>query len=201
MRKTQISIPGVGAALVFLAVWPGSTDAHTIIPGVTGFQGGLLHPLIVPTHVMNIIVLGLLIGQRPEGERYALLATFAAGLIGAIVLVTLAFATDRAQTILLGSAIAGGITLASRAALPILLLALHAAIAAFALQLNSVPSSISNSETLLTLSGSAVAAFFEVAAICLLSARVTWRWLMVAIRVVGSWIAAIALLMLALTLR
>ncbi len=188
-------------SIVLLACLPESTSAHTIIAGVSGFEGGLLHPLMVPTHVINVIALALLIGQRPSDERSALIAIFAAGLLGAMALVVLAFATDRAETMLLGTAILSGVTLAARARLPFLLVALLAIATGFTLQLDSVPSSIFASETLLALSGAALAALAEVALIAFLAARAEWPWLVIAIRIAGSWIAAIALLMLALSLR
>lgn len=187
------------AALVSIAAE--SAAAHTIIPGVSGFQGGMLHPLMVPTHTMNVISLGLLIGQRSLGERHALIAILIAGLAGAIALVVLAFATDRAETILLCTAIASGVLLAARRPVPLLLIALLTAVAAMALQLDSVPSTISASETMLTLAGAALAAFAVVTLIAFLAARITWSWLAVAVRIAGSWIAAIALLTLALTMR
>lgn len=187
------------SAAVLLA--PHVASAHAVIPGVSGFEGGLLHPLLVPAHAMSVVSLALLLAPRPAGERYAVIATFVAALAGAVVLVALAFQTDRAELILLACAAIAGILVAGRVRLPLLPIVAFAAIVAFALQFNSVPATISVSETFLTLAGAALAALAELALVASAAAHATKIWQVLAIQIVGSWIAAIALLLLALTLR
>ena len=53
------------AALLLLA--PGVALAHGPMPGVGSFYGGLLHPVMVPSHLITLVALGLLIGQRGLG--------------------------------------------------------------------------------------------------------------------------------------
>jgi urease accessory protein len=180
---------------------PRDALAHTIIPGVSGFEGGLLHPVLVPSHAMSIVALALLLAPRPSGERHAVIATFAAALLGAVALVTLAFQTDRAEMTLLACAAVAGLLVAARAQLPIFAAMLLAAINGFALQFDSVPAVISISETLLTLAGAALAALIGVAGVAALAARASLTWQVVAIRILGSWIAATAFLLLALRFR
>jgi urease accessory protein len=183
------------------ALIPQPLRAHTVIPGVSGFEGGLLHPLLVPAHAMSIIALALLLASRPAGERHAAFATFLAALAGAVALVVLAFQTDRAEIALLACAAAAGLLVAGRITLPLLPVIALTAIVAFALQFDSVPATISISETLLTLAGAALAAFAELALIGVVAARARLFWQILAIRILGSWIAAMALLILALKLR
>ncbi len=175
--------------------------AHTIIPGVSGFEGGLLHPILVPSHAMSIVALALLLAPQPAGERHAAIATFMAALAGAVAMVTLAFQTDRAEIALLACAAISGLLAAWRARLPILAALFVAAVTAFALQFDSVPAVISVRETLLTLAGAALAALIGLWGITALAARATHTWQMLAIRISGSWIAAAALLLIALRLR
>lgn len=189
------------AALAAAASAPREALAHTIIPGVSGFEGGLLHPLLVSSHAMSVVALALLLAQRPEGERRAAIAIFAAALAGAVMLVVLAFQTDRAETTLLACAAVAGILTAARVVLPLLVAAALGAVVAFALQFDSVPSTISVSETLLTLAGAAVAALAELALIATVASRAARPWQLLGIRILGSWIAAMALLILALKLR
>ena len=49
--------------IVVLAL-PGTASAHSGFAGATGFTGGLLHPLLVPAHILVVAALGLLIGQQ-----------------------------------------------------------------------------------------------------------------------------------------
>jgi urease accessory protein len=198
----MIALPRAAAVAAAAAVLaPQPTFAHTIIPGVSGFEGGLLHPLLVPSHAMSIVALALLCSQRPAGERHATIATFAAGLLGAVALVVLAFQTDSAEMILLACAAIAGFLIAMHIAVPLAAAAVLAAIVAFALQFDSVPPTISAAETLLTLAGAGSAALVELWLIAWSIARARRVWQVLAIRVAGSWIAAIALLILALKLR
>jgi urease accessory protein len=190
------------AVMLGAAAWtPQDAFAHTIVPGFSGFQGGLLHPLLVPSHAISIVALALLLSTRTPGERHAMLATFAASLSGAVVLLALAFQTERAETVLLISAAVGGIMTAARIAFPLLAIASLLAVAGFALQIDSVPTTISVNETLLTLAGAGFAAFAALWLIATAAARATRPWQILAIRIVGSWIAAAAILVLAMKLR
>src|SRR5258708_21289869 len=66
-RITLRSMRGtVGAAVVLWQCDPAS--AHTI-EGLSGFYGGLLHPVLTPTHGLALLGLGLLIGQQPADKR------------------------------------------------------------------------------------------------------------------------------------
>ncbi len=188
-------------AALALGMAPASAFAHTIIPGVSGFEGGLLHPLLVPSHALCMVALSLLLALRPAGERHAAIATFASALAGAIALVTLAFQTDYAEITLLAVAAICGVFAAARAMLPLLAIVFLAALGALALQFDSVPASISISETLLTLCGAALSALVMLALIVAAAAHMTGRWQAIALRILGSWIAAIALMLLALKLR
>src|SRR5262245_62430879 len=47
-------------------------SAHAVIPGVGGFAGGLVHPLLVPAHLIALLVLGLFIGHQAPRHRLLL---------------------------------------------------------------------------------------------------------------------------------
>src|SRR5258708_36995165 len=57
-----------GMAVAFSAV-PETASAHAVF-GVTGFFGGFLHALVVPSHVLAIVALALLIGQQGWGRGW-----------------------------------------------------------------------------------------------------------------------------------
>ena len=50
--------------LALLLAFPAAAQAHTPIPGMGEFAGGLLHPLTTPFHVLILLGLALLVGQQ-----------------------------------------------------------------------------------------------------------------------------------------
>jgi urease accessory protein len=197
-RRHPLQWPLVSFAML---LWPDDASAHTAIGGVTGFPGGILHPLLVPTHVMAIAVLAFLAARRAVPERRALISIFAAGLAGGIALVALAFATDYSDSILLAATLTGALVAALNIPLRFLVVAALAVVIALGLQFDSVPSTISVGETLLALLGAAIAALAEFILAMALIARAERPWQRIGLRIVSSWIAAVSLLMLALTFR
>ena len=73
------------AILLVLSV-PATARAHSAIEGLEGFGGGLLHPLTSPAHLLVIISLGLLTGQRKPLDLKTLFAVFAPCLALALLL-------------------------------------------------------------------------------------------------------------------
>jgi len=188
----------VGAAALLMATT--SARAHDVASGVGGFYGGLLHPLLVPAHMLALVGLGLWIGQHASRPRAVLLGLFAASLAAGVIVIVSAFAVTGADdAILVVAAVAG---LAAAIARPqwLLVSAPLSAIAGAAIALDSVPQEISMTATFLALAGSAVAAFLMV--MMMADLTVYWRrdWQRIAIRIAGSWIAASAILVLALRL-
>jgi NADH-quinone oxidoreductase subunit M len=64
-------------AAVILCLATAAAQAHTVVPGIGGFPGGLIHPLLVPAHTLSLIALGLLAGRFPSATQARLLAVFA----------------------------------------------------------------------------------------------------------------------------
>lgn len=188
------------AILVLCGIAENGT-AHTVIPGVSGFHGGLLHPVLVIEHALSLVALGLLIGQQRGKHRLVLLAAFVAALALATVLVARAYAPAQTETALLAVGAAAGLLVAAGRPLPLAVGAIPVVLGGVAMLLDSVPSVPSVRDTLLSLFGSALAA----CAVLVLVAGNTMEpkrpWLRVGVRVAGSWIAAAIALMLALTLR
>jgi urease accessory protein len=184
-------------ALMFCA---DAAVAHNVVPGVGGFAGGLLHPLLVPTHVIAIAGLGLLAGQQVAAMRRWLLAMFAAGLLMGIFAIVLAFATEAAELVLLLCAAVAGLLTATARPTPVLLAAPLVAVAGAALELDSVPDEISMQATMLALVGTAMGALLALVVVAAISADRTRQWQRIGVRVLGSWIAASAILVLALRL-
>lgn len=188
----------LAAAIMMLAT--ASAPAHTVVPGIGGFPGGLLHPLLVPAHVLTLIALGLMTGPFPARAHLLLLAAFASAALGAFALVAMAYSAMQAEMIVLCIGAAIGLLLAANVALPAPATAVAAAAVAGTLIFDSVPPVLSVAETATSLTGTALSSIALVAATALLSRALPARIRPIAIRIAGSWIAASAIMVLALRL-
>lgn len=187
-------------AAAFLVLSMHAAQAHVVIPGVSGFPGGLAHPVLVLSHALALLALGLLAGAQPVRLRIALVAIFVAGTALSFGMVTLAYSTERAELVVLALAALTGLAVASGCNVPFRAAAAIAAGLAGAILFDSVPAVPSVRETLLALSGTALAATAMIAATAFISAALPAFWQRIAIRIAGSWIAASAILVLALRL-
>lgn len=189
-------IARVSASVAFVAT-AAPASAHPAF-GVTGFTGGLLHPLLVPAHLMAAVGLALLIGQqrRDHGAVIAYAAAIVAGL-GAIAL---AYVPTRAEQGVLAAAASAGLLVALGRPLPRSAGVLLAAAGGLALALDSPPEAISLRDANLSLLGTAIGAVIVLLALLQVTTRLTRAWQRIGARIVGSWIAASAILVLALRL-
>jgi urease accessory protein len=174
-------------------------SAHDVA-GVGGFSGALLHPLLVPGHVLAIVALGLLASQQKPPHSRSLVLLFMLALMAGIALIALAFAAEDPDRVVLALAALAGIAVAIAQPLPVLVTGPLVCIAAIAIMLDSVPQEISMVATFLALMGTCIAAEVMMAAVAAMALRLRHGWSAIAVRVVGSWIAASAILVLALRL-
>lgn len=173
------------------------TLAHAPIVGVEGFYGGLLHPLLVPAHAMATLALGLLIGQRAGAVRAALSAVFAFGLVAGLVAIAFGTAETAAGDVALGAAGLSGLLVALARPHPVIVGGLAAA-TGLAIGLDSPPEVISVRIATVMLIGTGLGGVILLALIVEAVRALRRDWHRIAMRVVGSWIAASAILVLAL---
>jgi hydrogenase/urease accessory protein HupE len=165
---------------------------------MSGFAGGLLHPLAVPAHALALLALGLLIGQQGAGRMLVPLAGFAVGMAAGLAAIILAVRqTSAADVVLAATALAGALVVLARP-LPGFACAVLAAIAGVALGLDSPPQAISIALGTLMLIGTGLGACLALAMVAAGTARFARAWQRIGVRIVGSWIAASAILVLAL---
>src|SRR5262249_27475246 len=182
-------------AVLMLASTP--AQAHEVF-GIGGVPGGLLHPLLVPSHALTLVALALLIGQQAQ-RRAVLVSLFALGMIAGLMVIVSAYAADRANDAVLAVAAVAGLAVAlARPLWPIA--AVVAVAAGIAIELDSVPQEISMTTTFLALTATIVSAVLAVLIMSALAASLCRHWQRIGMRVAGSWIAAIAILTLALRL-
>jgi urease accessory protein len=162
------------------------------------FVDGLLNPLTTPAHVLTLLALALLLARQPQ--RFTGVLVFALALAGGFLAIVLAVETTPARTVLLAVAVALGVMIAAAWA-PKLLAWLLAAIAGAALALDSPPQAVTITEAYATLVGTALGACAMLVVVAAAAAHANADWQRLGLRIVGSWIAASAILVLAVQLR
>jgi urease accessory protein len=182
----------LGAVLLLMA---GEASAHPVF-GITGVRGGLLHPLVVPSHVMSAMALAILIGRQPLGQ--AMVAVYALGLVAGLCAIAAAYVPTLAGEALLLLAAIAGLLVAWGRPLPWVVVALLAAAAGLAIGLDSPPEAVSIAEANLTLIGTALSGTAFLAVLALLASRLRRDWQRIGLRIAGSWISASAVMVLAL---
>jgi urease accessory protein len=163
---------------------------------MSALVGGLLHPLAVPAHILALLAIGLLIGQ--QRTHLVPLVAFLAGLAAGLGALALAIATTSAVKVLLAAAAVSGLLVALARLLPALVSAPLAAVAGVALGLDSPPNAIAIATAVAMLIGTGIGAGLAVAIVAAATGCLTRAWQQIGMRILGSWIAASAILVLAL---
>lgn len=188
-------------SLLWLALAP-QAGAHMIVPGAGDFGNGALHPVVTPAHMLILVGLGLLLGQRTPLNlslplKVLLPSSFAA----------LAFTTrlgDAGMPPPLQIAVAMGIAILVCVGKPLpgSVIAVVCAAAAIVIGLDSKVETGTGWQVAKTLAGTwlamnGIACYLAVCA----SHGAEKAWARTGIRVIGSWIVAISMLLLAFALR
>ena len=188
------------STLVITLIAAPSAHAHLMNTGFGPFHDGLMHVFVTPEDLLPVIALAFLAGLRgPSSGRSVLFALPVAWLVGTAAGLLLAppVFLPLAETILtiaLGALLAAASPLPSIIGLAILLGLLHG-------MLNGSELPKASSSAQITAVGVAVAVFVAVSLLAGQAASMRIPWARVAVRVVGSWIVAIGLLMLGWAMR
>jgi urease accessory protein len=174
--------------------------AHPPPLGIPGFFGGVLHPAFVPAHFMAMLGIGILAGQQAPQWGRATPATFILALIAGLAVLTVGVAPRWAGEAVLTLALASGALVALARPLPAALGCALAAAAGVAIGLDSPPDVLSLREANLMLIGTALGGTLLFVVILEIATRLTQPWQRIGARILGSWIAASAILVLALRL-
>jgi len=169
-----------------------SADAHEAINGGGPFINGLFHPFIVPAHVLALIALGLWLGRQDNGALRRSVIAFAVALIVGLVagpFGTLPAFVPDVLALCIGALAATG----WRAPASITVIV--------ALGIAVLIGFDSASEDPLMSLGIWAGAHLIVLNVINIVLRLKAAWLIVGVRVIGAWIAAIALMLLALGLK
>ena len=195
MRRPRLNLSWL-AITVTLALAP-SAQAHLMNTGFGPFYDGLTHLFVTPEDLLPVIALALLAGLRgPRFGRSVLFVLPVAWLVGSTAGVWIA-----PQLTLPGLeiifTIGLGALLAADRPLPLaFVVSLAILLGLFRGILNGVDLAKTPSSGEMVAVGVTVGLFVLVSLLAGQAASVRVRWARVAVRVAGSWIAAIGLLML-----
>ncbi len=189
-------------AILFLALGA-DARAHTTMPGAGDFVNGMLHPVTVPAHVLILLGFGIALGQRKPFKPAHTLAVFAPCAAIALAL-TVRFNFTIPQPALIGVALCAGTLVAIGRQLPFIAWAVLVAAGAAGMALDSGVENGGGATEVRMLVGTLVGLtvlFFTTAFYTSLALEQKKKWLDIGLRIAGSWIVAISLLMLAFALR
>jgi hydrogenase/urease accessory protein HupE len=186
-----------GAALAALLLFPGEARAHLVTTGLGPFYDGISHFALTPEDLLPVLALALLAGL--SGPRHGRTVLFvlpvtwlAGGLLGLSRSSELLMPALTASTLL----VLGALVALDRR-LPLAL------VAGFAAALGLFHGYLNGTAKLgaLGLSGVAATLFVVVALAAALVVSLRTPWSRIAVRVAGSWLVAISMLMLGWTFR
>ena len=187
------------AAPLFLLCCPRSAAAHLVTTGLGPVYDGIGHLVLTLEDLIPVLALALLAGLRgPLAGRRTLFilpaAWLAGGFIGTQAGVTPSFPVAALSFIVLGVFTATDLQLPTKAvtALAVVLGLLHGFLNGVALR---------EGAGLLGLVGIAVTLFILTALVAAFVVSLRRPWTKIAVRVAGSWIAAMGLLMIGWSLR
>ncbi len=193
-RRWSLSA-GIAAGLLALTALPRAAEAHLVTTGLGPVYDGIGHLLLSPEDIIPVVALALLAGLRgPAAGRWALFLLPLAWLLGGIAGVyagwTITFPIPAISLLLLGILVAADLRLPTTliAGLAVALGFAHGAINGSRFQPPSTG--------ILALIGMAVLLFVVIAVLAAFIITLRRWWARIVVRVAGSWIAAIGLLML-----
>lgn len=195
-----MTLPGVVLTLV-LAFLPGLAAAHGGLPGGGGFYSGAAHPFLAIEQLLGLLGLGLLLGKVSGDNSRLPLVVLAAALCAGLAAGP---AYGRAEPVMLWMALLLGSVLAAALWMPLWGRLIAAGLTGWIVGTDTdlpAPSSPDLVVVFAPFAGVFVGVFLIVlnaAAFSSMGERPAAR---IAVRIVGSWLTAIALMVLALRLR
>lgn len=178
--------------------------AHMTAPGMNAFSSGLLHPWMTPTHVIILLALGLWLGQHVPLRLGLPCKVFAPAAAVALAASATKWTVAVPPFILVAIALVIAAAVALETRLPSAVRVMLLAAAAIGIGLDSGPDTTKALDTFSTLAGTWVSlglGLVNIAYYVSLAAAAQKQWIRIGIRVAGSWIFAISLLMVAFALR
>jgi hypothetical protein len=189
------------AVSIALLAAAGPAAAHGPIPGIGNFYSGALHPFVAPALLIALLALGLLVGQNADGAmaraRQAL-AAYTVALLAGLGLQAVLGEVDTDRLLLFCGALAGGTTAAAWR-LPAAVRLSLAVVVGLGTGLASAPSGVEGRNYGVMLAGTLFGSVLLPVWVTALVTLPQPPWVKIVVRVLGSWLAAAALLVLSLS--
>lgn len=187
--------------LSLLLLSPDVLWAHSPIQGLASFYNGFLHPFLVPAHLLTVLALGFLFGQQgADRTQSAILVYLGASVTGLVAMGYFGLIGDVESPLLVMAAVLGLLVALARG-FPLPVYWGIAVMAGLMLGLDSVQSAYSGKQKLGALVGTGLGVYLGLLYATVFSQLLQKKhWLQIAIRILGSWIGASALLTLTLLL-
>lgn len=166
--------------------------------GVGDFYAGMLHPVITIETVLPFVALSLLAGQQHRETAIHLIAAFPASLIAGAVLATLGSAPSYLGAVQLVLTAGFGILVASAHRVPSWLLVALGVVLGISAGWANAAELVGQASRFRFVAGLAVVGLLLLVYGNGLVRNLKWEWTQIAVRVVGSWIAAASILVLGL---
>ncbi len=191
-------------AVFLLLLWsPAHAQAHTTFQGMGEFASGFLHPLTTPPHLLVLLALGLWLGQHAPLRIKEPALVFAGAAAAGLFLTVAGHIGGVYPPVLIVVGLCIGIFVVLGLPMPLWVKLCACGIAALVLTLDSgVDAGVNSAGTVKILAATWVSLVLCVVNFAFyVSLLPSVRWVQTGVRVVGSWIVAIAFLMLAFALR
>ena len=190
--------PLVCAGLALLLPVPAL--AHSSIAGINHFYSGFLHPLFVPPHLILLLAISLLLGQQAHRLAEVGFGLYMIGLSAALLLAGVGVRPDVQVLLLITAMAAGALVALGRPLFRLLCLGLSL-LAGLFIGVDSAHETLTGNDKWMSLLGSGLGVFFFSLYPLMLADYVKkTQWQQIAVRVLGSWIAAASILVLALSI-
>jgi urease accessory protein len=191
IKKTIVAAAG------FAMLSPLPAFAHPM-QGVGDFYAGMLHPVVTIETVLPMIALSLLAGQQRRETAIHLLAAFPAMLIVGALLASLGNAPFFLGFVQLMLTAGFGVLVASARRVPSWLLVALGAVLGISAGWTNAAELVGLASRSRFIAGLAVVGLLLLVYGNGLVRNLKWEWTQIAVRVIGSWIAAVSILVLGL---
>lgn len=168
------------------------------------FWQGCLHPLIVPAHLLVLLALGLLLGQQTPSTIRTSLVVYVAGLGGALLLTRVLPRMGQSELSLLILALSLGLLVILKLRINLALIVTLSISTSILIGLDSRVSALPGldaSKIYLQLLGIAFSASLLLSLLALISFYLNKLLAGIAVRIIGAWVTAGSLMVLALLLH
>lgn len=190
----------IGIFMSGVTSFPGVARAHSPIEGIGTFYGYMLHTLVVPAHALLIVGVTLVLGQQRLPEARMGLTVLAVAFVAGLTISSAGWGGATKEWQLLAGALMVGSAVSIGRKLPLAAVLPAAAAAGLALGLDSAPAEAALGERPLATAGLISGTLGLALVLTGLTVGLNKHWQRIGIRVAGSWIVAVSILVLSLSL-